>query len=1163
MGRAAHTVGDRAPEEVVEVDDAAVESDRRRVELDLEQRDQRVVEQRDRIARSVDVRVQRFAALRSRGKRRDRRLVRARADKEVEPRHSAEAYPVFAESALRGQHVARADRQTFDRDLAAFNRVVVGCRRLVERRRVEGDADHGRGEFDARVDAGKRVDCAACVADNRVFALDARIDGQRERAVKGLVGQAFRIDGQLSGSDLVEGACAGRARAGEFELGHYVDDILAVPDVVCVLERHSAQSERIAAYRAVLAHTHVEGQIALGKRSALVVEDLGDEFAVGHTARKVKAQPALLSVCQPAGRVERRQFGSAVIGLAVLGNDDVEAVEVGLDDDEGAGVAAHRVVVVRGERDRQRVAAGVLNGRGRERRVEGQCVAERRRRPQCIAGRIADIDRRAADCHRRGDIGDRICRPVVFPLDGDVLPVHSHRRDCTDLIDGDRAGGIELHVVVGLNRRLAALFRRRNLDLDFDDVAVRRDAVVARHERAVLAHREHRVVDALAYDVLYRRIDAHEHGARACVLAVIVPIGRNRLAVDKAAEHGRRSRIDRCVAVICLVRAALQGQHSRRNRVAGAARSRFRDRIVARGAVEIEDALERRAVPRGERLGRDDDGLVQPDRRVREGDVELLALIAHKGIDDDCGLARPARRAVIGLCELIDRHKLRNDEVDSLAAVDGHGHRAAGDLEVVHALGHDRDAVCACVQRLRRLFAVQRERQFRRRRRERDGQRLDVGQRDRQRHLGHARHFGGAVVGLAEFRGVDLHHVDAVDDEAIDLRDAGDESLVVGHRSVDRIVGGDAALGNHIVSIAADLDLIDVDVDVEAAVAGQALVGAVRRVGRQVAAGDRGSDFFRSDVDRRRARERSRAVIGLDDGINRGGRRQNRIDRFVRHADGSAFLGGLGVVGNGRPGDEHRQHRRRRNHIVVELVLERGRPYDVVADQHVAVEGLDLVRAVEQLSDDFFLKLVGDAAVCVINGDLQDNLRVVDGGQVEAPLPVGVGISVRGDQHVAADKADVGIIGVLLSAGDGLLHNREFADHAHAFGKFEVGVVESDDDLVISDGEHDGRRAGVHSALDRDVEVEGRAVADDGAVVVRRGEVVAHAGEVDDDVVRRIVAVVAVFEAGGTAAVRLAELSLLPDPAVDGRGDLAASYHILVDDADVERDAVARLGRVV
>ena len=511
---------------------------------------------------------------------------------------------------------------------------------------------------------------------------------------------------------------------------------------------------------------------------------------------------------------------------------------------------------------------------------------------------------------------------------------------------------------------------------------------------------------------------------------------------------------------------------------------------------------------------------------------------------------------------MIDRHKPRSDEVDSRAAVDGHGHRAAGDLEVVHPLGHDRDAVCACVQCLRRLFAVQRERQFRRCRRERDGQRLDVGQRDRQRHLGHARHFGGAVVGLAEFRGVDLHHVDAVDDEAIDLRDAGDESLVVGHRSVDRIVGGDAALGNHIVSIAADLDLMDVDVDIEAAVAGQALVGAVRRVGRQVAAGDRGGDFLRSGGDRR-ARERSRAVIGLVDGINLGGRWQNRIDRFVRHADGSAFLGGLGVVGNGRPGDEHRQHRRRRNHIVVELVLERSRPDDVVADQHVAVEGLDLVRAVEQLPDDFFLKLVGDAAVCVINGDLQDNLRVVDGGQVEAPLPVGVGIFFRGDKHVAADKADVGIIGVLLSAGDGLLHNREFADHAHVFGKFEVGVVESDDDLVISDGEHDGRRAGVHSALDRDVEVEGRAVADDGTVAVRRGEVVAHAGEVDDDVVRRIVAVVAVFEAGGTAAVRLAELSLRPDPAVDGRGDLAASYHILVDDADVERDAVARLGRVV
>ena len=243
--------------------------------------------------------------------------------------------------------------------------------------------------------------------------------------------------------------------------------------------------------------------------------------------------------------------------------------------------------------------------------------------------------------------------------------------------------------------------------------------------------------------------------------------------------------------------------------------------------------------------------------------------------------------------------------------------------------------------------------------------------------------------------------------------------------------------------------------------------------------------------------------------------------------------------------------------------MERGRPDDVVADQHVAVEGLDLVRAVEQLPDDFFLKLVGDAAVCVINGDLQDNLRVVDGGQVEAPLPVGVGIFFRSDQHVAADKAGFGVVGVLRAAGDGLLHNREFADYAHVFGKFEVGVVESDDNLVISDGEHDGRRAGVHSALDRDVEVEGCAVADDGTVAVRRGEVVAHAGEVDDDVVRRIDAVVAVFEAGGTAAVRLAELSLCPDPAVDGRGDLAASYHILVDDADVERDAVARLGRVV
>ena len=152
MGRATHAVVDLAPEEVVEVELAFLERDLRGVELDLEQRDQRGVEQSDRIARSVDVRVQRLAALRRNkrlDRRRDRRLVRARAGEEVEPRHSAEAYPVFAESALRGQHVARVDRQIVDRDLAARNRVVGGCRRRVERRRVEGDADHGRGEFDA------------------------------------------------------------------------------------------------------------------------------------------------------------------------------------------------------------------------------------------------------------------------------------------------------------------------------------------------------------------------------------------------------------------------------------------------------------------------------------------------------------------------------------------------------------------------------------------------------------------------------------------------------------------------------------------------------------------------------------------------------------------------------------------------------------------------------------------------------------------------------------------------------------------------------------------------------------------------------------------------------------------------------------------------------
>ena len=161
IGRAAHAVDDRAPEEVVEVELAAFERDRLGVELDLEQRDQRFVEQSDRIARGVAVRVQRLAALRGRGKRRDRRrdrrLVRARAGKEVEPRHSAEAYPVFAESALRGQHVARADRQIVDRDLAALDRIVGGCRRPVERRRVEGDAQHLRNDRDARVDAGKRA----------------------------------------------------------------------------------------------------------------------------------------------------------------------------------------------------------------------------------------------------------------------------------------------------------------------------------------------------------------------------------------------------------------------------------------------------------------------------------------------------------------------------------------------------------------------------------------------------------------------------------------------------------------------------------------------------------------------------------------------------------------------------------------------------------------------------------------------------------------------------------------------------------------------------------------------------------------------------------------------------------------------------------------------
>ena len=157
IGRAAHTVFDRAPEEVVEVELAAFESDRRGVELDLEQRDQRGVEQSDRIARGVVDRVQRLAAFRSRGKRRYRRLVRARAGEEVEPRHSAEAYPVFAESALRGQHVACADRQTVDRDLAARDRIVGGVRLRVGCGRIECDAQYPRSDRDARVDAGKRA----------------------------------------------------------------------------------------------------------------------------------------------------------------------------------------------------------------------------------------------------------------------------------------------------------------------------------------------------------------------------------------------------------------------------------------------------------------------------------------------------------------------------------------------------------------------------------------------------------------------------------------------------------------------------------------------------------------------------------------------------------------------------------------------------------------------------------------------------------------------------------------------------------------------------------------------------------------------------------------------------------------------------------------------
>ena len=462
-----------------------------------------------------------------------------------------------------------------------------------------------------------------------------------------------------------------------------------------------------------------------------------------------------------------------------------------------------------------------------------------------------------------------------------------------------------------------------------------------------------------------------------------------------------------------------------------------------------------------------------------------------------------------------DRQLDRFDVVDRAVALgvcsrrrDGHVD-AGRQLEVAHADGCERNAVCTDICRRRfKLSAVRAEEDQSLRSRsqrddERGGRRAVVPWREVDGHR-HRRalgddHVGGGVIGLGELLGGDRHRALVGDDQPAYDRDIVDLNAALRRSALDAIVAGDAARCDHIVRSVLHRQSGGVDDDARVALPFDArdAVRGVGRVGRQVAAGDRGGDFLRSGGDRR-ARKRRRAVIGLVDGSYLDCRRSDRIDGGMLRADDVAVLTRLS---GRRAFGEHRDDRVGRDGVVAELFGERGRPYEIFVDEQAVNAGdlrgaRPLVDAVEQRRDDGLVKCdLGRLIVFVGDGDGQDDRLIADRGTCVPLLAVSLRVECGGDEHVAAGEAGVGIIGVLRAAGDGLLDDLEHAVRRTLIER-EIVVVERDGDRIFADARQLGVARDGHRERERGDVADLRRTARDVSV----GKAVSHVAEAEHHV---------------------------------------------------------------
>ena len=123
-----------------------------------------------------------------------------------------------------------------------------------------------------------------------------------------------------------------------------------------------------------------------------------------------------------------------------------------------------------------------------------------------------------------GDAGDD---EFVYPA--------AARKDRVPLLDRSEFAAFRVGHPDGLSRRKSAV-----------------NAVIADAHRALFAGGIDRIIVHLADGICNAVVDADQHVARACVGAVIVPIGSDRLAVHEAGERRRRRGRDRGRAVVGL-----------------------------------------------------------------------------------------------------------------------------------------------------------------------------------------------------------------------------------------------------------------------------------------------------------------------------------------------------------------------------------------------------------------------------------------------------------------------------------------------------------------------------------------------------------------------------------------------------------------------------------